>query len=51
MKTEKRGGARENSGRKWIIKNKKQITVQISLHKKAEILKAIKELNEYQYKS
>lgn len=51
MKTETRGGKRENSGRKRILINKKRITVDISLHKKTEILAAIKELNEYGYKS
>jgi hypothetical protein len=50
MKSENRGGKRENSGRKERVKNAKRIAITISSHKEVEIKKAVKALNEYEYK-
>lgn len=45
-----RGGKRENSGKKERIINPKRITITISTHKEPEIKKAVKSLNDYEYK-
>lgn len=51
MKSDNRGGQRENSGRKERVKNSKRISITISAHKEPEIKQAVKAINDYEYKS